>query len=92
MSTPDPYQPFQQVLLVSSIDQFRLPGVTTFDARVGKTFTFRRYNAAFDLDLFNLFNAGTVLGKQYDVRLTTFDQVQEIMNPRLARVGLRFFF
>ena len=50
---------------------------------------------ALDLDVFNLLNAGTVLGKQYDTRLTGqtgFGQVLEIMNPRIARIGVRFLF
>ena len=55
----------------------------------------RRRNIALDFDVFNLLNAGTVLGKQYDARLTGatgFDQTLEIMNPRIARLGVRFTF
>jgi hypothetical protein len=40
-------------------------------------------------------NAGTVLGKQYDGRLTGptgFDQTLEIMNPRIVRFGVRLTF
>jgi hypothetical protein len=40
-------------------------------------------------------NTVTVLGKQYDARLTGatgFDQTLEIMNPRIARLGARFTF
>jgi len=33
-----------------------------------------------------------VLGKQYNARVTTYNQVLEIMNPRIARLGVRFFF
>ena len=50
---------------------------------------------AVDFDVFNLFNAGTVLGRQDDIRLTGatgFGQVLEIMNPRIARLGVRFTF
>ena len=45
--------------------------------------------------MFNVLNAGTVLGKQYDARLTGatgFGQTLEIMNPRIARLGARFTF
>ena len=48
-----------------------------------------------DFDVFNVLNSGTVLGNQYDSRLTGptgFGQVLEIMNPRIARLGARFFF
>jgi len=83
------------VLIVHNVDDFRLPAVTTFDLRLEKKFNFGTAKIAFDADVFNLFNAGTVLGKQYDARLTGptgFNQVLEIMNPRIARVGLRFIF
>ena len=83
------------VLIAHNVDDFRLPTVTSFDLRLEKKFTFGTAKIAFDVDIFNLFNAGTVLGKQYDARLTGptgFNQVLEIMNPRIARVGLRFTF
>ncbi len=69
--------------------------MSSLDARVEKRFTFGATKLAFDFDVFNLLNAGTVLGKQYDARLTGatgFDQTLEIMNPRIARLGLRFTF
>jgi hypothetical protein len=83
------------VLLVSQVDQFRLPAVTSLDARIEKRFNFGSTHFALDFDVFNILNAGTVLGKQYDARLTGatgFDQTLEIMNPRIARLGARFTF
>jgi hypothetical protein len=46
----------------------------------------------FDLDVFNVTNANTVLGREYDLRLTSFNRVREIMNPRILRLGLRMNF
>jgi hypothetical protein len=85
------------VLLVDNVDDFRLPAVTSLDARIEKKFTFARGKSAvaLDFDIFNLLNSGTVLGNQYDSRLagpTGFGQVLEIMNPRIARLGARFTF
>ena len=77
------------------MDDFRLPAVTSLDARVEKRFTFGTAYVALDFDVFNMLNSGTVLGKQYDARLTGptgFGQVLEIMNPRIARLGVRFAF
>ena len=62
------------------------------DIRVEKMFKVQRASLALDLDVFNLLNNRTVLGRQYDARSTAFEQVLEIMNPRLARLGLRLFF
>jgi hypothetical protein len=42
-----------------------------------------------------MLNSGTILGKQYDERAvgpTGFASVLEIMNPRIARLGVRFTF
>ena len=33
-----------------------------------------------------------VLGKEYNARVTTYDTVREIVNPRILRLGVRFFF
>lgn len=83
------------VMLVDNVDDFRLPSVTSLDGRVEKKFTFGKAAVALDFDVFNILNSGTVLGNQYDARLTGptgFGQVLEIMNPRIARLGARFFF
>jgi hypothetical protein len=73
----------------------RLPSVTTFDLRGEKIFAFGNRQLALSLDLFNLFNSSTVLGRQYDVTATGstgFNQPLELMNPRLLRFGARFQF
>jgi len=94
VATGDPLGP-KTVMIVQHADDFRLPSVTTIDLRVGKTFKFGFAKAAADFDIFNLLNSGTVLSRQYDVRLTGltgFGQTLEIMNPRIARIGVRFTF
>ena len=79
----------------SSEANTRLPAVTSLDGRVEKQFRFGSFKLSLDFDVFNVLNAGTVLGKQYDARLTGatgFGQTLEIMNPRIARLGARFTF
>jgi hypothetical protein len=81
--------------LWDDINKNRLPTVTSLDVRLGKLFKYKRVGMNIDLDVFNLFNTGTELGRQYNYRLTGatgFNQVLEIMNPRIARVGLRVNF
>jgi Carboxypeptidase regulatory-like domain len=82
----------KNVLLVDDVGENRLPTVHSFDARVSKTFNLQRLNLNVDFDVFNLFNAGTVLGRDFDMASTSFNQVQEIMNPRIIRFGLRVGF
>jgi hypothetical protein len=92
VNTGDELVANKAVLLTNGADQFRLDTVSSLDARAEKMFKFGRTNFAVDLDVFNLFNNATVLGKQYNARVTTYNQVLEIMNPRIARIGARFFF
>jgi hypothetical protein len=94
VDTGDPLG-LKTVLLTASADAFRLPAVTLLNARLEKKFTFGGAKVAIDFDVFNALNADTVLGKQYDARLTGatgFGQVLEIMNPRIARLGFRLIF
>ena len=74
------------------VGKYRLPNVSTLDARFEKQIMFGPRRLSFDVDVFNLLNRGTVLGRKYDVQATDFNAVTEIMNPRIARFGVRFSF
>ncbi len=92
VATGDALSPNKTVLVVGGVDDYRLPSVHSLDARIGKELKVNRMTFNLDIDAFNLLNIGTVLGKQYDLRLSTVGQVQEIMNPRIVRFGLRIGF
>lgn len=86
---------FKDVLVVDDVGEFRLPAVKSLDARFEKTFSFHHANIAADVDVFNVANAATPLGKTYDLRLsgpTGFNQILEIMNPLIVRLGARVTF
>jgi hypothetical protein len=94
VESADPLLPEKRVMLVDPRES-RLPGVATLDLRGEKAFTFSGRELALSLDLFNVFNSSTVLGRQYDVTATGntgYNQPLEIMNPRLLRFGVRFQF
>jgi hypothetical protein len=90
--TDDPVTANKTVLLIDDVGGERLPAMTNLDLRIGKEFAFNRARFNLDIDLFNALNRATVLGRQYNLRLTTANDVQEIMNPRVLRLGLRFNF
>jgi hypothetical protein len=93
--TGDPLVALKSVLVVSDLDENRLPSVTSLDLRVEKAFRFGRANLNVDLDVFNVTNTDTVLGRQFDINrtgATGFDRVLEIMNPRILRLGMRINF
>jgi hypothetical protein len=91
VSTGDPTGT-KSVLLVPTVDTLRLPAVTTIDGRVEKSFRFGKSTLAAGIDMFNIVNAATVLGKQYDLHAAGFDTTQEIMQPRMVRVEVRYTF
>ena len=80
------------VFLLEEAGDQRLPSVTSLDLRVGKEFTLRRARINVDVDVFNALNSNVVLGRQYNLALSTANNVLEIMNPRVLRLGLRFGF
>ena len=93
--TPGDYFSGSKTVLVTDVSKHRLPTVQTLDFRVGKMLKVNRTSFNVDLDVFNLFNKGTVLGRTYNLRstgATGFNQVLEILNPRIARIGVRFNF
>ena len=90
----DPTLPEKRILLADP-DKERLPAVLSFDVRAEKAFSFEGAQLSLTFDVFNLTNASTALGKQYDVTATGdtgFNRTLEIMNPRLIRLGVRFQF
>jgi hypothetical protein len=94
-TSPPTIVEFKDVLVVDQVSQYRLPAVKSVDARLEKTFSFGRANVAADVDVFNVLNAATPLGKTYDIRLTGptgFNQILEIMNPLIVRLGARVTF
>jgi hypothetical protein len=92
VETTDPLQRLKTVFLLEESGSERLPAVTSLDLRVGKEFALPRIRLNVDLDVFNALNASTVLGREYNLRLAAADQVREIMNPRVLRLGVRVNF
>jgi hypothetical protein len=84
----------KSVLLVGDVGEYRLPNVHSLDGRLSWALRIQnRASVHLDLDIFNMFNNSTVLGKQLNLSsATTFNQVREIMNPRIFRLGARVTF
>jgi len=93
VNTHDAVVATKSVLFTTAIDQFRLDTVSMFDGRIEKQFKFGTTNLALDFDVFNLFNANTVLQYQVNARAAaTFNNILEVTQPRIIRLGARFFF
>jgi hypothetical protein len=77
-------------VLFDPLGNTRLETLWIADFRVEKEFTFgeRRFSAM--MDIFNLFNEPTVLGRERRQNLSTANRVQDILSARVFRFGVRF--
>jgi len=62
------------------------------DMRVEKQFTFGRTKWAVALDVFNVMNSNVVLAREDQMNSTRANFVEEVLAPRVARIGLRLNF
>jgi hypothetical protein len=82
----------EQVLGVAVGDQ-RLPNVWNLDFRLAKHFSLGgSTRLSLSADVFNVFNTNTTLRQVDTADSSVFNRIDEIINPRLVRVGLRLTF
>jgi hypothetical protein len=83
----------KRVLLPSDFGSARLPATNSLDVRIGKRLKLGPATVNLDLDVFNVLNRSTVLGRQYSRNEgKMYTQVVEIMQPRIMRIGARVTF
>jgi len=78
---------------VEPLGSNHLPSLAMADLRVEKVFRLQDYGRlSLILDVFNVLNTNTTLGKNRNAWQSTFNQVTEIVNPRIFRFGVRYQF
>ena len=77
---------------MSEADQERLPDLWNLDARLAKNFTFGKTHLILAGELFNALNANTALYRNPQANGTTFNRLDEILAPRIARLSARISF
>jgi hypothetical protein len=80
-------------VLLDPVGDVRFPNFATMDFRVDRAFTVMgsgKLLASFDL--FNIFNANTVMGQRANQNAANANQVFGILAPRIGRVGLMLTF
>jgi hypothetical protein len=80
------------VPVTSDADSFRYPNVHTLDFRVEKDFRLSELGLTVSADVFNALNESTVLQRQGVLGGNKGDYVQEILSPRVFRLGARVSF
>src|SRR5436190_4749687 len=73
-------------------DQVRYPNLWDLDLRVAKLITLNRVKFQLALDAFNVLNVGTTLAQSRIIGSSAFGAINEILSPRIARVGVKFQF
>ncbi len=71
----------------------RLPNFYMLNMRLEKVISMDKYGKLYlILDAFNVLNANTALGWQFDASKDGYKKVVEIVNPRVLRFGIRYTF
>jgi len=80
------------VLAVNTTDQIRLKNLWDLDLRLAKTMRFGRSSVTLAGEIFNAFNSNTELYRNPNASGTTFNRLDEILAPRIARLSAKFSF
>ena len=80
------------VLVTPTIDYFRYDSVWDTDVRAARTFKLQGVSVRLVGDLFNLFNANTVLVRNNNILSSSFNQIAQNLSPRIARFGVQVGF
>ena len=76
------------VLVTPAIDTLRYANLWNTDVRVAKQFKVQAVNLRLMGDLFNVFNANTVLVRNNNILSTTFNAISQNLSPRIFRIGV----
>jgi hypothetical protein len=75
-----------------NIDTLRYDNLWNLDLRLAKNMRLGDANLVFEGVLFNVFNSATVLNRQRNAASGAFDRLDEVLSPRVFRVGARLTF
>jgi len=81
-----------RTLATADLDTNRYPSLWDSDIRVSKNIKIQRVSVLLSADVFNVFNADTVLARTRQLDAASFGQVNELISPRIMRVGLKVQF
>ncbi len=75
------------------IGDVKLPNMINLDFRISKALSLGdKGNVSLDLDVFNIFNKNTPLHISERLQTDVTNQVQDLLYPRVVRLGLRYSF
>ena len=77
------------VPIVADANEFRAPDIHLLDLRIEKEFRLNDFGFTVGADLFNALNESYVLQRQSILGRRNSDHVQEVVSPRILRLGVR---
>ena len=80
------------VLVTPTIDYFRYDNVWNTDLRAAREFRLQPVSLRLVADVFNVFNANTVLVRNNNIASTAFNQIAQNQSPRILRLGVQVRF
>jgi hypothetical protein len=81
-----------RALVTPTLDEVRYPNLWDLDLRLAKSVTLQRAKFLLSADVFNVLNAGTTLARNRNLASGAFGTINEIISPRILRVGVKFQF
>ena len=82
----------QNALAAGSVDARRYPTLTNLDLRLARNTKIGSVTITPSIELFNALNNGVVLGVFRQATSASFDRVDDIVSPRVVRIGARVSF
>jgi Carboxypeptidase regulatory-like domain/TonB-dependent Receptor Plug Domain len=81
-----------RALGTSTLDEVRYPNLWDLDLRLAKTVAINRVRFLLSADAFNVFNSSTTLALTRNLSASSFGSINEIISPRILRLGVKFQF
>jgi hypothetical protein len=82
----------QNALAAGAVDALRYPTLTNLDLRLARNTKIGSVTITPSIELFNALNNGVVLGVFRQATSASFDRVDDIVSPRIVRIGARISF
>jgi hypothetical protein len=82
----------QRVMISPALDEFRFDNTWNLDLRLAKRFSTDHVGARLEFDLFNVFNGAPDLQRERNGASPNFNRLNQILSPRILRIGLRLQF
>ena len=82
----------RRVLVSPELDSMRYDDLWNLDIRVARSFRIGQASTQFIADLFNVFNANTVLVRNRNIDSPSFQRIAQNLSPRILRFGVRVGF